>query len=148
MGKRTRRRSGSPYSGRASSGGRTARDRAVVVYRADEPCLTYQCPACGSSFVTAVVDPGTPPDVVGCVATPGCRGQATTDLDHRKVPDEAASWEWYRPNTDMIATVRARGGPLWEHVKAGGMMLRHRRSIRDLTAELGAAAAKLEQARE
>jgi hypothetical protein len=110
---------------------RQAAARAVVVHRADEPCLTYTCPTCGADTITAVVDPGTPPDRVRCMTTPECTGHAVTDLDApRTVPDTAAAWEWYKPDTKMIAAVRAKGGPLWAHVAAGGMMLRHRRTVR------------------
>jgi hypothetical protein len=109
---------------------RLQRERQLVVFRADEPCLTYTCPACSALTITAVVDPGEPPATVRCMTTKGCTGHAVTDFS-KHVPDVAAAWEWYKPDTKMIAAVRAQGGPLWEHVSRGGMMLRHRRTVRE-----------------
>lgn len=133
---------------RFTGNARRPSDRAVLVYRADEPCLTYRCPVCGADTITAVVGPGTPPDTVRCMTTPGCTGHAVTDLDGpRKVPDVAAAWEWYKPNTEMIATVRKQGGPLWEHVQAGGMLLRHRRTFGEIIHGLEQASAALAENR-
>lgn len=67
----------------------------------------WQCSTCGKSTVAVHVDDGVTPMFLGCRATPGCIGRATSSgYPSGPVPHyivEALRFEWYAPSpTELV----------------------------------------------
>lgn len=97
----------------------------------DGDLVVYLDRLCGYYTVTRQIDPtGVVPDELGCRNPAGCPNTAgrlrelprpwpaNTPIDTR--------WEWYQPDAGRMDLEQRRGGPLWEHIRRGGLMLRLR----------------------
>lgn len=85
------------------------------------PINAYFCLECGAGIVTVDRDEGVTPAMMGCRATPGCRGMSQSCWYRPPKGAPAPTFEWYRP-TDEEAM--AAGPAMYEHHKSGGLFIR------------------------
>lgn len=77
----------------------------------------YTCQLCGGHIVTIDRDEGTTAMLLGCRATPGCKGSMVSEMyqvDQTLTPDH----EWYKPHKVP------RDPGMRDHVQRGGLLLR------------------------
>lgn len=92
----------------------------------------YRCDRCHGYTVTLDVDRGTTPARLGCRATEGCAGHAVSLGYPAEWPagvPTAPRWEWYRPDAAACDRIRAADPGMWQHVEAGGLLIRPRRKV-------------------
>ena len=83
----------------------------------------YLCQNCGRGHVSIDIDEGTTPYITPCLS---CKGEAVSMFyaaPQEVLADIPAAQEWYRPSILEIGTLP---GPVMAHVKAGGLLPRHR----------------------
>lgn len=78
----------------------------------------YRCHNCGNIIKTVNTEDGVTPFVIQCDK---CNGEATSLMYIDVLPDEVATYEWYRPSLKFVlkTTTSVR-----EHVLNGGLILR------------------------
>jgi hypothetical protein len=101
----------------------------VILHQAgtlrDPLVAVFGCPKCGRQVRTSVIDEGTVPDTLGCRATAGCDGVAARTGMGKPFPGQKRpGWEWYAPDAAAMLRLQATGGPTWDHVAAGGLLIR------------------------
>ena len=80
----------------------------------------YSCDTCRGRIVTVNLVDGTTPMMLGCRATPGCRGTSYSHF-YRVPPDLVPDHEWYRPTGREYARLSPA---MREHVDLGGLAIR------------------------
>lgn len=87
----------------------------------------YTCPDCGGYTVTVDRDEGTTPAFLDCRARVGCKGMAASawyPSGPRPGHIPPPAWEWYRPDAAETKRLKRKWFGAWEHVRAGGLLLR------------------------
>lgn len=84
----------------------------------------WRCEECGAVTYCVHVDDGVTPMFLGCRATEGCNGRASSLMypgpPHPAPIEEAVAWEWYRPSKR-----KAKRMGIWDgHVELGGLAIR------------------------
>lgn len=86
----------------------------------------YHCETCHGYTAVIHKDDGVTPMFLGCRASEGCGGQATSlgYPDQENVPEwvlQSIAWEWYRPEGRDYDELTE---PMKRHVDQGGLALR------------------------
>lgn len=81
---------------------------------------TYICRVCGRAIATRCDDCGTTPFIIGCRATPGCKGFMESQFGRMK-EGLTPTYEWYRMSDSKIPTMTSGE---CDHHLAGGAFLR------------------------
>lgn len=104
----------------------------------------YKCNRCHSYTVTIDLHVGTTPATLRCRANGlqpheqgACTGTARSAFYPRlpwpsNAPAPLPTWEWYTPSGTLAEQMRRRGGPEWEHVERGGLLLRRHGGTNDV----------------
>lgn len=112
-------------------GNAAARARHTAAARAYLPGrrVLYLCTTCSGWTCTVTVDDGPTLTGIRCRTSVACPGTATYQGHPTPWPPDAPThpgWEWYRPDVVDLDAIQRAGGPLWQHVTAGGLLLRAR----------------------
>lgn len=90
----------------------------------------YYCDLCKQYTITIDVDEGVTPMFLGCRATEGCKGRATSMMYPAEpwpdsVPTEPM-FEWFKPvlTAGQLKRHRREFDPFVDHVQRGGLDLR------------------------
>lgn len=79
----------------------------------------YTCDECRRHIVTRDIEHGVSPFMIGCEATPGCKGMMRSSMYRVFDQTMAETHHWYRPESlELLGD--------WErdHVEKGGLLLR------------------------
>ena len=79
----------------------------------------YTCDACRGHIVVCDIDTGVTPFMLGCKATPECKGMMKSSMYRVFDQDMAASHVFYRPTTTQFLDQATL-----QHVMQGGLLLR------------------------
>ena len=77
----------------------------------------YTCRTCGGTITTIDRHEGVTPWSLNCRATEGCDGVMQSHIYRGVDPNTTPEWEWFKPR-------KLPKGPMYEHVKMGGLDLR------------------------
>ncbi|MDO8976752.1 hypothetical protein [Reyranella sp.] len=88
----------------------------------------YTCRTCRGHIVTRDVEEGVTPFMIGCKATPDCKGMMNSSMYRVFDGTMAASHEWYRPEVAQVMEPGVR-----RHVEKGGLVLRKIRPAQEST---------------
>jgi hypothetical protein len=85
----------------------------------------WGCKECGEYTYCIDIDDGVTPFYLGCRATEGCKGKATSlfypSADLPNYVRDQVKWEWYKPEPEEYQTLNEG---MKEHVDKGGLMIR------------------------
>lgn len=89
----------------------------------------YRCPKCHHMFVTVEIHEGVTPMFLRCRNRGGCPGQMHSAMylpveNWPLVVRREADGEWYSPGERERRKMKRKYPALYEHVKAGGLILR------------------------
>lgn len=83
----------------------------------------YTCNTCEGEIVTIEREPGVTPMMIDCRATEGCEGLMMS-WGYQIHYDVTPTWEWVKPDINLLKNYKKKNPALFEHFKLGGLYLR------------------------
>lgn len=84
-----------------------------------EKINAWDCPECGKPTVTVERVEGVTPFMLGCRATPGCKGMGRSRF-YRNVDGLTPTHEWIRKS---VKWAKRKGPWMLDHVEQGGLVI-------------------------